>query len=353
MIPRMIQHEVRRSVLARESFYLRGAPSVGKTALVREVLGTLPHVYCSGWSAESRLLLYRFVEGRPHYGGMDRVVFDNSEWLELSIHQIHRHLREFPRVQFIYVGVGELTVQGSELPIKTHRLSQFSWVELGGELECRLVWGMHPTGPREVRVPWKVRKEARLAKLVRVLAMELGRELTLRGLGERVGVDKATVGRYLGLLESAGLVHSFPSVAKPGDAGQYRRVFFQDNGIRNAALQDWRPRCEREDAEALWMNFLVAERLKVRPDTKRCFDRNGVLFERHGEEWLGFGLNEAASHAHYRVSPENFEWFLRWEGHLFQNCQAASAWSRSMSAPLRVIAPRSDARRRNWLSGGL
>ncbi len=352
MIPRMIQHEVRRSVLSRESFYLRGAPSVGKTTLIREVLGNLPHVYCSGWNLQWRNILHR-REGRPHYGWMDRLVFDNAEWIELSVNLIEQQLREYPMVQFIYVGVGELTNQGVELPIKTHRLSQFSWVEVGGELERRLVWGMHPTGPREVRIPWEVRKEGRLAKLVGVLAERVGEEVTLRRIGERVGVDKATVGRYLGLLEAAGLVHSFPSVAKPGEKGQYRRVFFHDNGIRNAALQDWRPWRGREDAEALWVNFLVAERLKVRPNVERCFDRSGVLFERCGEEWVGFGLSREASHAHYRLSRDHFEWFLRWEGHLFQNAQAASAWSRSMSAPLRVIAPRSDARRRNWLSGGL
>jgi hypothetical protein len=54
-----------------------------------------------------------------------------------------------------------------------------------------------------------------------------------------------------------------------------KKIYFYDNGIRNAIIKKFSPLSLRQDVGALWENFLVSERKKA----------NHYLFERIVCKW--------------------------------------------------------------------
>ncbi len=83
-------------------------------------------------------------------------------------------------------------------------------------------------------------------------------------LSQLIGVDKATIEKYIELLEKCFVVFRLSSFSRNlrNELKRTRKVFFYDNGVRNAILNNFLPLALRQDAGALWENFMVSERVK-------------------------------------------------------------------------------------------
>ena len=105
---------------------------------------------------------------------------------------------------------------------------------------------------------------ARLHDLLRLLALQLGSEVSLSELAQASGLDAKTVGRYLDLLEGAFVIVQLRGFSRNlrKEIAKARKVYFLDLGIRNAIIQSFQPLDSRPDAGAVWENWLVAERMK-------------------------------------------------------------------------------------------
>ncbi len=110
----------------------------------------------------------------------------------------------------------------------------------------------------------RVKNSRVLFDLLKLLAFQVGNEVSLRELGGNLGLDYKTVARYLDLLEK-----SFIILQIRGYSGNLRkevtkksRYYFFDNGIRNALIANFTAPDTRDDIGALWENFLVLERIK-------------------------------------------------------------------------------------------
>jgi predicted AAA+ superfamily ATPase len=175
-----------------------------------------------------------------------------------------------------------------------YRLYPFSFGELveeqGGErierrlLESRLVWGAYPevvTAPNDARrilesivsgALYKdilsfggIRKSDVLGRLVQSLALQVGSEVSYGELAASIGINKATVETYIDLLEKTFVVFRLPSLARNArnEIKKGRKVYFWDNGIRNAVIGNFSSIALRTDVGALWENYLVSERRKM------------------------------------------------------------------------------------------
>jgi len=109
-----------------------------------------------------------------------------------------------------------------------------------------------------------VRKPEILEQLLKALASQVGSEVSYHELAQTVRTDQTTVQRYLDLLEKSFVVFRLPAFSRNlrNELTQTRKVFFYDNGIRNAILGNYSLLPTRTDVGALWENFLVSERLK-------------------------------------------------------------------------------------------
>jgi len=109
-----------------------------------------------------------------------------------------------------------------------------------------------------------VKKPDRLETLLQALAFQLGNEVTYLELANTTGLDKETVERYILLLERAFIVFRLKSFSRNlrTELKRSRKIYFYDNGLRNAIIRQYNPIELRNDIGALWENFIISERMK-------------------------------------------------------------------------------------------
>lgn len=119
-----------------------------------------------------------------------------------------------------------------------------------------------------------VRNERVLRDLVRLLAFQAGSEVSATELGTSLGISKNTVDRYIDLLEKTFVVFRLQGFSRNlrNEVSRKSKVFFWDNGIRNAVIENFKPLSKRDDRGRLWENFIIAERLKMRLHERRRAD---------------------------------------------------------------------------------
>lgn len=139
-------------------------------------------------------------------------------------------------------------------------LDGYCVIKLGNK--AGIWWGM--MGTRHIFTFQDVRKPEVLEKLLQALALQVGSEANYHELAQLTGSDQATVQRYIDLLEKAYVVFRLPAFSRNvrNELKKSRKIYFYDNGIRNAIINSFKPLELRTDAGALWENFLVAERAK-------------------------------------------------------------------------------------------
>lgn len=110
----------------------------------------------------------------------------------------------------------------------------------------------------------RIRSPQLLIDLLRLLAFQIGYEVSMNELSKNLGIDNKTVKRYLELLEKAFIIYKVR-----GYSGNLRKeiskkpkYYFYDTGIRNAVIANFNPIEIRDDIGQLWENFLVIERIK-------------------------------------------------------------------------------------------
>ncbi len=97
------------------------------------------------------------------------------------------------------------------------------------------------------------------------LALQVGSEVSYNELAQTVGSDSKTVEKYIDLLEKCYVVFRLPAFNRNlrNELKKGKKVFFYDNGIRNAVIQNFSPLSLRNDAGKLWENFFISERVKM------------------------------------------------------------------------------------------
>ncbi len=110
----------------------------------------------------------------------------------------------------------------------------------------------------------KIHKPDRMEKLARALAFQVGNQVSYHELGQITGLDNQTVEKYIDLLEKAFIVYRLGTLSRNlrNELKSTRKIYFFDNGIRNALINSFNPLEMRDDTGALWENFLMTERLK-------------------------------------------------------------------------------------------
>jgi uncharacterized protein len=112
----------------------------------------------------------------------------------------------------------------------------------------------------------RIKNSRTLLDLLKLLAFQVGSEVAITELSTKLGVDVKTVKRYLDLLEKAFVIYRLNGFSRNlrEEVTNKSKYYFLDNGIRNALIAQFNGLDQRNDLGALWENFMVAERLKVR-----------------------------------------------------------------------------------------
>lgn len=173
-----------------------------------------------------------------------------------------------------------------------YRLHPFSFGELAAHsskreehrfIEDRLIYGSYPevvtnradarrilesivSGAlyKDVFALGVVRKPDVFVRLVQCLALQVGSEVSYTELAAMTGIDKVTVENYLDLLEKTFVIFRLPAYSRNvrNELKKGRKIYFVDNGIRNAVIGNFAPTTLRTDIGALWENYIISERYK-------------------------------------------------------------------------------------------
>jgi predicted AAA+ superfamily ATPase len=110
-----------------------------------------------------------------------------------------------------------------------------------------------------------VKRPQLLEKILRALAWQVGSEVSLNELSKVVGADVKTIDNYIYLLEQVFVVYRLDAYSRNlrNEINTKKKIYFFDNGVRNALIADYTPLAGRNDTGALWENFLLSERKKL------------------------------------------------------------------------------------------
>ncbi|MBS3763498.1 MAG: ATP-binding protein, partial [Planctomycetes bacterium] len=109
-----------------------------------------------------------------------------------------------------------------------------------------------------------IRHSDKLFRLLQMLSFQIGHSISMSELGQKLGMSKNTVHRYLDLLGKVFVIYSRRGFSRNlrKEITKKRRYYFYDNGVRNALINNFNAITLRDDVGALWENYCLLERMK-------------------------------------------------------------------------------------------
>ncbi len=302
MIPRHFA-ELDRFLRPGKVLVLYGPRQVGKTTLIRNYLNTAP------WRArvetgEDVRLQELFAGGRldrllEFVAGYDLLVVDEAQKVAGIGAGLKMIVDASPGLRIIATGSSSFELAGQVgepltgrkrtltlFPVAQLELANlYNRHDLRARLEESVLFGGYPevvtagTKAEKTRILHELassyllkdvlalenlRNSRAIFDLLRLIALQLGAEVSLTELGAQVGLNYKTVDRYLDVLEKSFILYRLPGMGNNPrtDLRKKHKYFFFDTGIRNALISNLNPLDLRSDTGALWENFLCIERMK-------------------------------------------------------------------------------------------
>jgi len=301
MIKRILQSNLEERLFKGKALIILGPRQTGKTTLMNAIASgskeSILLLDCDEPDIRERLTNPNSAQLQRLIGRNKLVLIDEAQRVEnigITLKLITDKIKD---VQLIVSGSSALELSGNINETLTGRkyesvLYPFSVVELCGYhgelaegrlLEQRLVYGLYPdvvNNPgneqeilkelvnsylyKDILLFNEVRKPHILPKLLKMLALQVGSEVSINELSRSLEVNKETVERYIDLLEKSFIVYRLSSFSRNirSEINRGKKIFFFDNGIRNALVSNFNDINLRTDVGALWENFLITERLK-------------------------------------------------------------------------------------------
>lgn len=109
-----------------------------------------------------------------------------------------------------------------------------------------------------------IRNSSKIKDLLRLIAFQIGKEVSMDELGKQLQLSRNTVEKYLDLCSKVFIIKKLEAFSSNlrKEITKSSRWYFWDLGIRNALINDFRPLTLRTDKGELWENYLISERLK-------------------------------------------------------------------------------------------
>ena len=301
MIIRELEKRIEDKLFKGKTITLVGARQVGKTTLLNEVLNRREDKTLRLNLDEADV---REIMSHPTLEELKRIIADNKIVLldeaqrvvdiGLTLKRIHDN---FSDVQVLVTGSSSLDLRSiinepmtgrkweyTMFPIATSELvATYGLLATNQMLENRLIYGSYPdvlnhrSDAKETLMNLAgsylykdilemdgIRKPTIIEKLLVALALQIGSEVSYNELAQTVGTDSKTVEKYIDLLEKCYVVFKLKAFSRNlrNELRKSKKIYFHDNGVRNAILQNFAPLTLRNDVWALWENFFISERIK-------------------------------------------------------------------------------------------
>jgi predicted AAA+ superfamily ATPase len=300
MISRILVDRLLQKLFKQKAIIVLGPRQVGKTTLLKN-LAFDPHeiLWLNADEIDVQQTLSEVSSGsfKALLGKKKIFIIDEAQRIENIGLKLKLITDNLPEIQVIATGSSSFDLAnrvnepltGRKWEYNLYPLSYQELVEHHGLLtenrllEHRLVYGYYPEvvsnpGEEEERLKlichsylykdvllWeRLHKSDKLVRLLQALAHQIGSQVSFNELAEICSMDPKTIEKYVNLLEQAFVIFRLPSFSRNlrNELKSSRKIYFYDNGIRNAIINNFNPIALRSDVGFLWENFLVSERLK-------------------------------------------------------------------------------------------
>lgn len=316
VLNRIAEKNINKWLFKNKALIVTGARQVGKTTMLQKMFSEKQNVlWLNADEAQVRTRLEQLDLNslRGIVGDYNVLVIDEVQRIQNAGLLLKLLVDNFKKTQIVATGSSALDISETIFEPLTGRhllfhLYPFSLAELYSgksdfeieqQLPFHLVYGCYPDICnnrvdaetllknltqqylyKDVLV-WKdIRKPELLDKLLKLLAHQICSEVSMHELANQLQIKSETVDSYINLLEKSFVVYRLNaySTNERKEVTKMSKIFFWDNGIRNAIIENYDELVLRNDTGKLWENFIISERMKMnawlRPNTKSYFWRN-------------------------------------------------------------------------------
>ena len=300
MIKRKLRDIIEKRLFDGKAILLMGPRQVGKTTLLKELFEGREDVM---WLNGDELDVQALFEGvsatrlKAMFGRKKIVIIDEAQRIPDIGLRLKLVTDQIKDVQLIATGSSafELATKtgvpltGRKWQYRYYPLSFGEMVDEHGLLEekrmipHRLIFGYYPEVVmcpgeereilrllsdsylyKDVLMSDQINKPDSLVKLLQALAFQVGSQVSYNELAQLCSLDSKTVEKYVILLEQSYVIFRLNSFSRNlrNELKTSKKIYFYDNGIRNALIANFNQIEGRADRGALWENFLISERKK-------------------------------------------------------------------------------------------
>ncbi len=311
MIERFLYKSIESKLFKGKIIVIFGARQVGKTTLLKQILRNKEGVlWLNGDEMQVQNLFSNASADRlmSEFGNNKIVILDEAQRIKDIGLRLKLIADAESDIQMIATGSSAFELANKVNEPLTGRKWEYQMFPLSfGEmvshhgklkemrmLPRRIVYGYYPevvmNEGNEVEIlklltdaylykdilSWEnIKHPDKLQTLLRALAYQVGSQVSFNELGQMCSLDNKTVERYITLLEQCYIIFRLPSFSRNlrHELKTSRKIYFYDNGIRNALIADYNAPEIRQDIGALWENFVISERMKCNEYYRRWVNR--------------------------------------------------------------------------------
>lgn len=309
LLKREIEDQVIDFLRPNKVVVLLGPRRVGKTILLRQILGRVsePYLLLHGEDVDVRNQLER--RSTQHYknllGEKKLLVIDEAQKIPDIGNILKLMIDTIDGLKIIATGSSAFDLDKFTGEPLTGRKTTFNLLALSekelnqtenifqkqANMRIRLVYGNYPElihipdlNERKIYLDDLiksyllkdilefdlVRNSDKILQLLRLLAFQVGGEVSHTELGQQLGMSKNTIDRYLDLLSKVYIIHPVGAWSRNlrKEIVKSKRWYFYDNGIRNALIGNMNSIENRDDIGKLWENYIIGERVKFQKYSK-------------------------------------------------------------------------------------
>ena len=375
-LQRLLFSQLQDALIPGKVLVLYGPRQVGKTTLANDLLSTVSLrsrfvnadelIYREALASQSRQKLGEVL------GDAELLVIDEAQRVPEIGLNLKILIDSYPQAVIVATGSASFDLAnkisepltGRKLIFNLYPVSYSEIRQNLGALEARtqlerwLVWGGYPAivttdNPvlrehllgelvgsylyRDILDLEGVRRADKIVDLLRLLAFQIGQEVSLAELAASLALNRQTVERYLDLLEKVFVIFKVSGFSRNlrKEVTKNARYYFYDNGVRNSLIQNFNSLTLRNDVGQLWENYLLIERRKANQAAGRSvnayfwrtYDQKEIdCIEEHGGKLYGYEfkwqrgeirratrsefLNAYPGSELMTINRENFEGFL-------------------------------------------
>ena len=286
-----------------KALIISGPRRVGKTTLVKQYLNKskLRFRFETGDDFRTRQVFesqdLQLI--RDYLNGLDIIAIDEAQRIRDIGYGLKLVVDNIPEIRVIATGSASFALAGqvgepltgrkltlNMYPVSVLELSAvYSPFELQQKLNDFLIYGSYPevllaenksekidtlkeiTGSyllKDILEMDRIKSHKTVVNLLKMLALQVGNEVSFSELGRQLQVDNKTVARYVDLFEKSYIIYSLSAFSRNlrNELSGKNKYYFYDNGIRNALISNFNSLDMRNDTGSLWENFMVLERIK-------------------------------------------------------------------------------------------